>query len=127
GGHVQYALSSNSSKPYIEGGKVNALAVTAKHRVSSMPNIPTFREIGVDFNSDGWVGYAAAAGTPEPVLDKVNAALVKALNAPAVKEKLENMGYSVVGNSRNEFRELVEKRSRSYADVIRSGAITLAE
>ncbi|MYN12751.1 tripartite tricarboxylate transporter substrate binding protein [Pusillimonas sp. TS35] len=127
GGHIDYALVSNAGKTYIEGGKVTPLAVTSRKRVSALPDVPTFKELGYDFVSDGWVGYAAAAGTPQPVLDKVSAALVKALKAPRVQELLGNMGYTVTANSRHELTELIIARGRSYSDVIKSGQIVLKE
>jgi len=127
GGHLHYALVSNSGKAYIESGKIRPLAVTANERVVSLPDIPTFKEQGVEFTSDGWVGYAAAAGTPEPVLDRLNAAFVKALSAPGVKEKLTGMGYAVVANTRGEFVDLIKTRGQDYEDIIKSGAISLKE
>lgn len=127
GGHLNFALVSNAGKTYIEGGKVTPLAVTAKQRVSSLPDIPTFMEMGVDFASDGWVGYAAAVGTPEPLLDKVSQALAKAVKSDDVTERLRNMGYTVVGSSRAEFREIIETRGKTYSDVIKSGDIVLKD
>lgn len=127
GGHLNYALVSNSGKTYIEGGKVVPLAVTSKQRVSSLPDIPTFMEMGVDFASDGWVGYVAAAGTPQPLLDKMSAALAKAVKSEHVSELLRGMGYAVVGNNRVEFRDVIENRGRTYSDVIKSGDIVLKD
>jgi len=125
GGELQYALVSNAGKPFIDGGKVLALAVTSSKRVVSQPNVATFREQGVDFVSDGWVGYAAPAGVPVAVLDKLNGALVKALETPKVKAALTEMGYTVVANSRRDFRANIERSTKWYADTIRAGRIKL--
>lgn len=127
GGHLNYALVSNAGKTYIESGKVTPLAVTAKKRVSSLPEIPTFMEMGVDFASDGWVGYAAAKGTPDAILDKVSAVLAKAVKSEHVTELLSNMGYTVVGTTREDFRDIIENRGRTYSDVIKSGDIVLKD
>ncbi|GAA5232881.1 tripartite tricarboxylate transporter substrate binding protein [Verticiella sediminum] len=127
GGRLQYALVTNTGKSYIEGGKVRPIAVTARQRVRSLPDVPTFQEAGLDFTSDGWVGYAAAAGTPEPLLERINAALVQALNAPDVRERLANMGYSVVANRRADFTRLVQTRGQEYEALFRSGAVSLKE
>lgn len=127
GGRLHYALVSNSGKAYIESGKAKPIAVTAKQRVSSLPNVPTFMEQGVDFATDGWVGYATAAGTPEPLLDRINEAMVKALKSPRVSERLQGMGYSVVGNSRADFLSLVERRGKEYRELVESGAVVVKE
>lgn len=125
GGQLQYALVTNTAKPFIDSGKVNALAVTTGKRVVSLPNVPTFKEAGSDFTSDGWVGYVAAAGTPKPIMDKLTAAFVKALQAPAVRDRLTEMGYVVAGSSPQEFIAIVQEATKRYADVIKAGQIKL--
>lgn len=125
GGQLQYALVSNAGKPFIDGGQVTALAVTADKRVASLPGVPTFKEQGIDFTSDGWVGYVAAAGTPRPVMDKLQAAFATALASPQVRTRLGEMGYLVVGNSPAQFRARVHDSSKRYTDLIKSGAIKL--
>lgn len=125
GGQLQYALVSHAGKTYIDNGQVTALAVTTNQRVSSLPHVPTFKEAGVDFVSDGWVGYVAAKGTPAPVLAKLHSALVRALNAPAVQQKLNNMGYQVVGNTPEQFRKTVQHSSQRYGELLGTGAVKL--
>lgn len=125
GGQLQYGLVSNAARTFIEGGQVRALAVTAKQRVPSSPDVPTFKEMGVDFTSDGWVGYVAAKGTPKPIVDKLQKGLVRAMNDPNVRARLEEMGYQVVGNSPAEFRQIVQSSAERYSSLIRSGAVKL--
>lgn len=125
GNQLQYALVSNAGKAFIESGKVVPLAVTTSKRVVALPKVPTFREAGVDFTSDGWVGYVAAAGTPTPILDKLNAAFVKAMEVSRVKTLFTQMGYTVVGNSRADFRAVVEQSTKRYADLLSSGAVKI--
>lgn len=125
GSQLQYALVSNAGKVFIEGGQVKALAVTTNQRVRSLPDVPTFKELGVDFASDGWVGYVAAKGTPAPVLAKLQDAFVKALNAPAVKQRLADMGYQVVGNRPDQFRKIVQDSSKRYGELLSTGAVKL--
>ena len=125
GGLLQYALVTNTAKPFIDGGKVKALAVTSAKRVVSLPKVPTFKEAGSEFTSDGWVGYVAAAGTPKPIMDKLNAAFVKALQAPAVRQRLSDMGYVITGNSPEEFTAVVREMTKRYADVLKAGHIKL--
>jgi len=125
GNQLQFALVSNAGKTFIENGQVEALAVTAKQRVRSLPDVPTFQESGVDFASDGWVGYVAAKGTPAPVLDKLHAAFVQALQTPKVKQRLEDMGYQVVANRPEQFRQIVKDSSARYSELLKSGAVKL--
>lgn len=125
GGQLAYALVSNAGRTFIEGGKVVPLAITAAQRVRALPNVPTFRENGIDFTSEGWVGYAAAAGTPAPILDALNAAFRRALEQPRIQQAFAEMGYTPVGNSRQAFRALVEANTRRYAALLESGAVRL--
>lgn len=125
GGALQYALVSNAGKAFVDGGQVVALAVTGDKRSTSLPQVPTFKEAGVDFNSDGWVGYVAAKGTPQAVLDKLSDAFSKALQTPAVRQKLTDMGYTVVGNTPAQFRTKVQDSSKRYGELVRSGAVKI--
>lgn len=125
GGQLQYALVTNTAKAFIDSGKVKALAVTSAKRVVSMPQTPTFQEAGSDFTSDGWVGYVAAAGTPKPIMDKLSAAFVSALQAPAVRQKLTDMGYVVSGNGPEAFDKIIRDSTKVYSDLLKSGAIKL--
>jgi tripartite-type tricarboxylate transporter receptor subunit TctC len=125
GGLLQYALVTNTGKSFIDGGRVKALAVTSSKRVVSLPDVPTFKEAGYDFNADGWVGYVAAAGTPQPIIDKIHAAFLKALQTPTVRQRLTDMGYIVSGNSPEEFSAVVREATKRYSEVIKSGQIKL--
>ncbi len=125
GGQLQYALVTNTAKPFIEGGKVKAVAVTSAKRVVSLPDTPTFKEAGTDFTTDGWVGYVAAAGTPQPIIDKISAAFVQALKTPAISQKLTDMGYLVSGNGPEHFNTTVRESTTLYSDLLKSGAIKL--
>jgi tripartite-type tricarboxylate transporter receptor subunit TctC len=125
GGQLQYALVSNVGKGFVDSGQVRALAVTSSRRVSSMPGVPTFKESGIDFSSDGWVGYVVAKGTPAPLLARLNSAFVQALNAPAVQQKLSEMGYHVVANTPAQFLKTVQDDTQRYAALLRTGAVKL--
>lgn len=125
GGQLQYALVSNAGKTYIESNQVTALAVTAKQRVRSLPNVPTFEESGVGFASDGWVGYVAPKGVPAPVLDKLHQAFVKALQTPAIRQRLTDMGYQVVANRPEQFHQTVQDSTKRYSELLKSGAVLL--
>ena len=90
-----------------------------------MPQLPTFKELGYDFTTDGWVGYAVAKGTPKPIVDKLNMAFIKALNTPAIKQKLVDMGYQVVASTPEKFVSEVRDGTKKYGDLLRSGAVKI--
>lgn len=125
GGAIDYMLAGQGAKAYVDSGKVRALAVTSNKRVQAYPDVPTFKELGIDFTTSGWVGYVAPAGVPEDVLERLNAAFVKVINQPKQQAAFEAMGYEPVGNSRAEFRKLIEDDLERYGKLIRSGAVQL--
>lgn len=122
-GVLQYAMVSSAGKPYIDGGRVVPLAMTAPARSASIPNVPTFIERGVDFTTDGWVGYALAAGTPADVIEQVSAALMKAIRSPAASKRLSEMGFTVVGNDRASFRASIIRSTKAYEELVTSGEV----
>ncbi len=127
GGSIQFMLAGQSARPYIQDGKIKPIAVTARQRVAILPNVPTFAELGVDFRTDGWVGYVAPAGVPKEVLDRLSDAFRTAIKLPKVREQIATMGYEPVGNSREEFRSLIKDRLEHYRGLIKSGAVKLEE
>lgn len=122
GGTLQYSLVSSAAKATIEAGKVIPLAVTSGARSPTMPDVPTFVEQGVDFKTDGWVGYALASGTPPEVVNQVAGALVKAIRSPAVSQRLTSMGFVVAGSERAAFRDAILRSTDIYKGLVASGA-----
>lgn len=89
-----------SSLPQIQAGKFRALAVTTARRAAVLPEVPTVQEAGVPgFDVSVWYGVFAAAGTPAPVVQKLNAEFIRAMNVPEVKKVIESSGYQVVGST----------------------------
>ena len=125
GGSIEFMLAGQSARPYIQDGKIKPIAVTSRQRVAILPNVPTFAELGVDFRTDGWVGYVAPAGVPREILDRVSEAFRAAIKLPKVREQIAAMGYEPVGNSREEFRGLIKDRLEHYRGLIRSGAVKI--
>lgn len=124
-GQIDFMIATNTAKAFIDSGRLTALAVAAPQRVEVLPQVPTFRELGIDFTTDGWVGYVAPAGVPTDVLEKLNAAFSQALKTPRIQQNFRAMGYTVIANSPQEFRRIVEQSTQRYAELIRSGAIKL--
>jgi tripartite-type tricarboxylate transporter receptor subunit TctC len=90
-GRVDYMITTGPL-PFIRGGKVRPLAVASRERHPAMPDVPTFEQAGVKLYTDNWYGLVAPAATPRPVLDKLNAALNKALVKPEIQKQFVEQG-----------------------------------
>lgn len=101
--------------PFVQSGQVRPIAVASRQRVPSLPNVPTFMESGLkDFEINSWVGLAAPAKTPEPVVAKLNLALNKVLNAPDVRERLGKLGIIAQPGTPTDFgREIVRDLAKN--------------
>lgn len=125
GGHVQMMFDNlPTALPLAKSGKLKAFAVTSATRSPLLPEVPTLAEAGVKgFEATAWFGFVAPAGTPAPILDRLNAEVVKALNDRAFRAELTALGVEVVGNSRAEFAQLIADESRKWKQVVdKSGA-----
>jgi tripartite-type tricarboxylate transporter receptor subunit TctC len=126
-GHTSaYYASPTSAAPFIQDGRVVALGTTGLTRPEVLSNVPTIAESGFPgFNAINWYAYLAPAKTPKPILDRWNAALVEALNAPDVKDLLEKQGLSPMPGTPQELLSFMESESKSWKDVIKERNITL--
>jgi tripartite-type tricarboxylate transporter receptor subunit TctC len=86
-------------QPYITAGRVRALGVPSAKRSPLLPNVPTMAEAGLPgFEWQTWASLVAPVGTPKPIVDRLNAELVKAINTPEVREKLIAQGLEPIGS-----------------------------
>ena len=108
----------------VAAGKLRAIGVAIPRRSSFLPDVPTLAEQGFKgFESVGWIGLAAPAKTPAPILDKLNAEIRKMLQDPAVKARFEQLAFEPVGDSRAEFTAFVKSEIAKWSKVAReSGA-----
>jgi tripartite-type tricarboxylate transporter receptor subunit TctC len=115
-----------SSIANVKAGKLRALAVTTKRRISAAPDVPTFEEAGVPgYEAIGWFGTVAPAGTPPPVIQALNAEIKTALSQPEVRERALAAGAEPLANSPQEFAELIREETRKWAQVIRTAGVKL--
>jgi tripartite-type tricarboxylate transporter receptor subunit TctC len=123
-GQVQLAMDGLLPlQPLIADKRLVPLAITSSRRAKSNPEIPTIGETVPGYSSDTWYGLLVPAGTPKEVIAALHRAAVKALNTPAVRERLERLGAEPVGGSPEEFRKLLENEQKLWARVVReSGA-----
>jgi tripartite-type tricarboxylate transporter receptor subunit TctC len=108
----------------VGAGKLRALGVAIPRRSSFLPDVPTIAEQGYPgFESVGWIGLAAPAGTPPAILDKLNAEIMKMLQDPAVKARFAQLAFEPVGDSRQEFTSFVRNEIAKWTKVAKeSGA-----
>jgi tripartite-type tricarboxylate transporter receptor subunit TctC len=108
----------------IRSGKLRALAVTAPARLAMLPDVPTTAEAGLPgIEAIVWNGIVVPAGTPRPVIDVLHRELVKAYNAPDVKNQVLNTGSYVAADTPDEFAAFVRSESAKWAKVIRDANI----
>ena len=114
-----------SSLPQIQAGKFRAIAVTTATRAAVLPNVPTVQEAGVPgFDVSVWYGVFAAAGTPQPIVQKLNAEFIRAMNVPEVKKQIEASGYQVVGSTPAELDAHVRAEIPRWAGVVKAAGVT---
>jgi tripartite-type tricarboxylate transporter receptor subunit TctC len=124
-GHVQVMWESlNSIAPHARSGKVRALAVSGARRSPGFPDLPTIAEAGVPgYEAGTWTGIIAPAGLPQPLIDKLNAAVNEAIRSPIFTERFALIGDEPAGGTPGDFAETIRRDSARWADVVRrSGA-----
>ncbi|MBB3009091.1 Bug family tripartite tricarboxylate transporter substrate binding protein [Cupriavidus alkaliphilus] len=112
--------------PHVKSGKINVLAVASAKRWPGEPNIPTMEEAGFPgFVMSSWTGLLAPAGTPQPIVARMAREIAAATRSPEVTKKLTDLGFVPVGGTPEEFRKLIERDTRRYAEIVKAGKITL--
>jgi tripartite-type tricarboxylate transporter receptor subunit TctC len=108
----------------VSGGKLVALALTSKSRISTLPNLPTIAESGFpDFEGDTQQFVAAPAGTPKAIVDLLNTEMTKIVNAPDMKEKLTSMGYLISSPTPDQTNQIIKTEVDKWSKVIKSANI----
>jgi tripartite-type tricarboxylate transporter receptor subunit TctC len=126
GGHVPLMFDGLAAAlPYIKSGKVKALGVGTPRRAAGAPDIPTIAEQGLPgYEIDSWYGVLAPAGTPRPIVDRLNREIVRILDLPDVKETLfVKSGLERVASTPDEFASIIAREIPQYEEIVRiSGA-----
>jgi len=102
----------------VKTGKVRAIANSGSKRWPTAPELPTFTEAGLGFQVDSWTGLFVATGTPKPVVDRLNAELVKAARDPAYRTAMNNIGVEATSSSPEAFASFVRAEMNKWARVV---------
>ena len=115
-----------SALPFIKENRLVPIVVAAPQRVAALPNVPTFKELGMEpVNRMAYYGILGPKGLPKEVVDKVNAAVRKALEDPAVKKRIEDTGSIVIGNTPEQFAEQIRAEFAVYKEEVAKQKLTL--
>src|SRR3954470_2289684 len=125
GNQVDYSFQNlGAVTNYIKGGRMKALAVTAKARHPQLPDVPTAAEAGFpDLVVTSWQAAAAPAKTPREIVAKLNDATVKALRSPEVRERMMQIGFDVVAGTPEEFGRFMQAEVARWTKVVQKGNI----
>lgn len=108
-----------SSGGLIAGGKLRALAVSSPQRLTQLPNVPTYGEVGLKpMNNMSWYGIGGPAGLDPAVLSKLSSAAKKALESPGLKKTIQDQGAIVEYTTPQQFKELVERSNKAWAQLV---------
>ena len=113
------------SLPHIQNGTVRALAVTSRKRSVNLPDLPTMEEAGVaDFEAGSWFGLLAPAGTPDDIVNRIDAAVAKALAEPAMQKRIVDLGAEPLPKGPEEFDAFIVTEIAKWKDVVKAAKAT---
>ncbi|KRB84002.1 Bug family tripartite tricarboxylate transporter substrate binding protein [Noviherbaspirillum sp. Root189] len=113
--------SVSSAKPYIDSGRLKPLAVTTNKRSSVLPNVPTVAEAGIKgYELNGWYAVFVPAKTPQPIVNRLNEELVKALKQPEVKARFTQIGAEPVGSTPAELGQYLKAETTKWSEIVRA-------
>ena len=124
-GEVQMAIESPPPiVPQVKAGKLRGLGAARATRSPLLPDVPTVGEAGLPgFEVGSWYGFHAPAGTPRPIIDKLHAEMVKAMNTPELRERFSNVGAETIANTPAEYGAFVQAELKKWGKVIQATGV----
>jgi tripartite-type tricarboxylate transporter receptor subunit TctC len=117
-------INQDAALQHVKSGKLKAIAVTSKARNPLYPDVPTIAEMGYpSFEALSWSGLSALKGTPQPILDKLEAAISTAMKSPAIKQRMESVGFVVPEQGAKQYDAFVRSEITRWTTVIQSAGI----
>jgi tripartite-type tricarboxylate transporter receptor subunit TctC len=115
-----------SAMPFIKDGRLIPIVVAAPQRLAVLPNVPTFKEVGLEpVNRMAYYGILGPKGLPKEIVERVNAATRKVLEDPAVRKRIEDTGSLIVGNTPEQFAAQIAAEFGVYKDVVAKQKLSL--
>ena len=115
-----------SALPFVQANRLVPIVVAAPQRLAVLPNVPTFKEVGLEpVNRMAYYGIVGPKGLPKETVDKLNAAVLKVLEDPAVRKRIEDTGSLVVGNTPEQFSAQIKAEFEVYKKVVADSKLTL--
>lgn len=112
--------------PYVKAGKIRAIGASSATRIPFLPDVASLREQGIkDFDVMGWTGIVAPTGTPEPILVRLNTEILKILNTPEVKKRLDDLGMVPVGDSREHFGASLKTELATWGKAVKLSGVSV--
>jgi tripartite-type tricarboxylate transporter receptor subunit TctC len=125
-GEVQMVFSSMLPvMPHLKSGRLVAIGIAAAKRTTALPELPTFREFGIDYETGTWFGVLVPTGTPREIIVMLNAEIARILHLPDVQERIAGEGADPVGNKPPEFQAFIKNEAAKLAKVIKVSKITV--
>jgi tripartite-type tricarboxylate transporter receptor subunit TctC len=125
----QITMSFDTVTPvlqHIKGGKLRALAVTTAKRSSALPDVPTLEEAGLKgFNIGTWFGVLAPVATPKDVVARLNTEMVKIIQSPDFKKRMEEIGAEPIGNSQDQMARQIKDETDKFAKLVKDAKVTI--
>ena len=124
-GELQFYLvgSAGTATTQIKAGRVRALGVGAKQRIAALPDVPPIADTLPGYEARGWNGILAPAGTPKPIIDRLNREIVKVVRTPEFSQVLTGEGATAVGNTPSEFDAVIRADVTKWAKIIKDAGI----
>lgn len=117
-------INQDAALPHVKAGKMRALAVTSAQRNPLYPDVPTIAEAGYKgFEALSWSGMSVIKGTPQPIVDKLEAAIAQAMQTEAIKQRMASVGFIIPPQGSKPYTEFVKKEIDVWGKVIRTAGI----